>query len=155
MYKHYDCDDEYISLHDCQATKVISENGVLTFVFQDGIWVAPGHPSNTTDKVLRTDAAEVNFQLEFGDEDDIALYVFEEKRKKTYREKWELTKLIECINSEKYNLEFLYQYKGYNSMIIECWLWSDKKPYHRECELKLSIKGVKYCWNDLLENREW
>ncbi len=155
MYKHCDCDDKHISLHDCHATKVVNENGILTFVFQDGIWVTPEHPSNTTDKVLRTDVAEVNFQLEFGDEDDVALYVFEEKRKKTYRERWELSKFIEYINSEKYNLEFLYQYKGYNSMIIECWLWSDKKPYHRECELKLSIKGVKYCWNDLREDREW
>lgn len=155
MYKHYDCDDEHISLHDCHATKVMHDNGILTFVFSDGIWVAPSHPSNKNDKMLRTDVAEVKFQLEFGDEDNIALYVFEENRKKTYREKWELTKLIEYINSEKYNLEFLYQYKGYNSMIIECWLWSDKKPYHRECELKLSIEGVKYCWNDLRENREW
>ena len=155
MYKHCDISDEYISLHDCHATKVTYENGVLTFVFQEGIWVVQGHPSNTTDKTLRTDVAEVEFYLENGDECDITLYVFEEQSKKTVREEWELTKLIECINNEKYTLEFLYQYKGYHSMIIECWLWSDKKPYHRECELKLSLKGVKYCWNDLCEEKEW
>lgn len=155
MYKHCDIDDEYLSLHDCHATKVINENGVLTFVFNDGIWVAQGHPSNIADKTLRTDVAEVEYYLESGEECDITLYVFEEKSKKTVREEWELAKLIECVNSEKYTLEFLYQYKGYNSVIIECWLWSDKKPYHRECEIKLSLKDVKYCWNDLCEDKAW
>lgn len=71
------------------------------------------------------------------------------------REEWELSKLIECINSGKYTLEFLYQYKGYNSMIIECCLWSDKKPYDRECQLKLPLSQVRYCWNDLCEDKEW
>lgn len=79
MYKHCDIDDEYISLHDCHATKVINENGVLAFVFRDGIWVTQGHPSNIADKTLCTDVAEVEFYLESGDESDITLYVFEEK----------------------------------------------------------------------------
>ena len=127
----------------------------MTFVFQDGIWIIQGHPSNIADKTLCTDMAQVEFFLESGDESDITLYVFEEQSKETIRKEWELAKLIEGVNSKGYTLEFLYQYKGYNSMIIECWLWSDKKPYHRECELKLSIKGVKYCWNDLREDKEW
>ena len=118
MYKHCDINDEYINLHDCHATKVIYENGVLTFVFHDGIWVIQGHPSNIVDKTLRTDVAEVEFHLESGDECDITLYVFEEQSKKTVREEWELAKLIECVNSGRYTLEFLYQYKGYNSIII-------------------------------------
>jgi hypothetical protein len=96
----------------------------------------------------------VQFQLESGDEYDMNLYVFEKRFKKTVREEWELSKLMECINNKKYTLEFLYTYKGYNSMLIECWLWSDKKPYHRECEMKLSIVDVKYCWNELCETRE-
>lgn len=155
MYKCCDSDDDYISLHDCHATKIIYENGIVTFVFDDGIWIAQGHSSNMTDKTLRTDVAEAKFYLESGDECDITSYVFENKLGKTVREEWKLSELIECINSEKYTLEFLYQYKGYNSRIIECWLWSDKKPYHRECELKLSLKAVKYQWNDLCEDREW
>lgn len=151
MYSHCDVDSEYISLHDCHATNIKYENGVLSFVFQDGIWVIKGHPSNMTDKTVRTDVAEVKFCLESGDECDITLYVFEEKFKKTVRDEWELSKLMECVNSGSYTLEFLYQYKGYHSMIIECWLWSDKRPYHRECELKLSLTEVRYCWNDLCE----
>ena len=155
MYKYCDINDEYISLHDCHATKIIYENGILTFVFNDGIWVTQGHPSNSSDKTLRTDVAEVKFYLKYGNECDITMYVFEEEVKKTVREEWKISKLIESVNNEKYTLEFLYQYKGYNSVLIECWLWSDKEPYHRECELKLSLTDVKYYWNGLCEDREW
>ena len=151
MYKHCDVDSEYISLHDSHATNIKYEKGVLSFVFQDGIWVIKGHPSNMTDKTVRTDVAEVKFHLESGDEGDITFYVFEEKFKKTVRDEWELSELVESVNSGSYTLEFLYQYEGYHSMIIECWLWSDKKPYHRECELKLSLTEVEYCWNELCE----
>ncbi len=152
MYKYCDDGGEYLSLHDCHATKVSYENGVLSFIFDDGIWVSNGHPSNTIDKTVRTDVAEVKFYLESPDECDITLHVFEKKFKMTVRKEWELSKLIECINSGKYTLEFLYEYKGYNSIIFECWLWSNKKPYHRECELKLFLAQVNYCWNDFCED---
>ena len=155
MCKYYDIDGEYVSAHDCHVTKVLFENGVLSFVFDDGIWVSNRHPGNATDKTIHTDVAELKFYLESGDECDITMYVFEEKSKMTVREEWEPSKLIESINSGKCTLEFLYDYKGYHSMIVECWLWSDKKPYHRECEIKLSITQVKYCWNDFCEDREW
>lgn len=66
-----------------------------------------------------------------------------------------MSKLIECINDKNDTLEFLYQYKNYRSMIIECWLWSKKKPYHRECMLRLSVTDVKYDWNNLQKDRVW
>lgn len=154
MYKHCN-NDEYISLHDCHAAKILFENGVLTFVFDEGFWVTDKHPSNTTDKTVRTGVAEARFYLEFGDETDITVQVFEKRFKQTVRKELELSELIEYVNSGKHTLEFLYQYKGYNSMIVECWLWSDKKPYHRECQLKILLKDAKYCWNDLREDREW
>lgn len=155
MYKHCCINDEYISLHDCHATNILYKNGAITFVFPDGIWVTKENPGNELGKTVRTDMAEVKFSLDSGSEDDINVYVFEEKFKRTVREEWKLSKLMEYINNRNCTLEFLYRYKGYNSMIIECWLWSNKKPYHRECELKLLIKDVKYCWNELCEEREW
>ena len=79
----------------------------------------------------------------------------EEKFKKTIREEWKLSQLIEHINNQKCTLEFLYQYKGYNSRVIDCWFWSDKKPFHRECLIKLRIEKVEYCWNNLCGDREW
>lgn len=155
MYKHYDIDDKYISLHDCHATNISYDNGVLTFTFDDGIWVVKGHPDNTVDKTVRTDTAAVRFYLESGEEYDVVVHVFEEMRGNTIRKEWNSKKLIKNINSKKYTLEFLYDYKGYNSVIMDCELWSDKKPYSRECQLKLSIKATEYCWNELREDREW
>ena len=155
MYKHCDSNDEYVSLHDCRATKVTFENGVLKFVFQDGFWITQGHPDNMLHKTDRTGESEVKFLLENGDEYDVTLYVFEEREQETVREEWELDKFMECINKKNCALEFLYQYKGYHSMIIECWLWFDEEPYHKECELKLSLKDVEYYWNHLCEDAEW
>ena len=154
MYKHCDVSNEYISLHDCHATSILYENGVITFIFPDGIRVTNEHLNNELGKTVLTDMAEVKLYLDSGSEDDITVYIFEEKLKKTIREEWKLSKLMKFINEKNCTLEFLYQYKGYNSMIIECCLWSNKKPYHRECELRLSIKEVKYCWNELYEERE-
>ena len=85
----------------------------------------------------------------------MTIFVFEEKRKKTYREEWKLSELIDYVNDEKHSLEFLYRYDGYRSMIWECCLWSEKKPYHRECEMKVSLKDIKFYWNELCEDREW
>ena len=153
MYKNCDSNDEYLSLHDCRATKISYTNGIVTFNFPDGIWVTASHPDNKTGKTVRTDEAEVKFSLTTDEETTV--YVFKEKFKKIFREEWQLHELMECINLKNGKLEFLYQYKGFNSMIIECCLWSAKKPYYNECELKLSVKDVKYCWNELCEEREW
>ena len=155
MYKFCDQNGENISTHDCYTTNILYENGILTFVFADGIWLTKDNPNNTTGKTIRTDRAEVQFALEFGTEDDISIYVFKNYLKKTIRKEWKLSKLIEYANSGKKSLEFLYQYQGYHSVIIECMLWSDKKSYHQECELKISLKDMKYCWNKLYEEREW
>lgn len=39
--------------------------------------------------------------------------------------------------------------------IVECWLWFPRKPYHKECRLKLDVQGVFYRWNDLCPEKEW
>lgn len=155
MFKHYDTDDNHISLHDCHVTKATYEDGIMTFGFEDGIWILEGHLSNDLNKIVRTDTAYVQFCLETGEAYDVTLYIYEKKFNKTLRKEWDLYKLIEMINEKNHTLEMLYQYKGYNSIIIECCLWSEKKPYSRESELKIAVTGVEYCWNNLREDREW
>ena len=134
---------------------MIYEKGTLTFYFDEGIWIIGEYPGNALNKTVRTDEACVKFFLETGEEDDISICVFEKKFNMTVCKEWQVSKLLECINSKKYTLEFLYQYKGYHSQVIDCWLWSDKKPFHRECQIKLRIKNVEYCWNNLCEDKEW
>lgn len=149
MYKYCDFNDEFISLHDCHATKVLYDKKNLSFIFDDGICVIPGHISNKTDKNIYTGKACVVFSLETGDECDVCIYVFKDKLKKTFREEWKLSKLIDNVNNNKYSIEFLYLYKGYNSMIVECVLWRDEIPHHLECQLKISFNSVRYQWNYL------
>lgn len=155
MYKYCDNNGKHISLHDCHVTSMSYENGIVTFVFADGIWLGNEHPENETGKIVRTDKAEVKINLEFENEDDMTVYVFKEKHKKTYREEWKISKLVEYVNKKKHALEFLYRYDGYRSVIFECCLWSKKKPYHRECEIKVMLKDMKFYWNELCEESEW
>ena len=155
MYKHCDINNEFISLHDCRVTKILYEKDIITFVFDGGIWLLPNHPNNATNKMILTDKAEVSFTLEFTSIKEPIMLVFEERFKNTICKKWNLYKLIHCINDKRNTLEFLYRFNGYNSIIIECCLWSSKKPYHRECELKLSIKDEKYYWNSISQNKEY
>jgi len=156
MYRYHQTNDEHISLHDCRAESASFENGVLAFDFREGFWIGPGHPENQGERPVGTDSSRVEFRLESGDETDAVVYVYTEKGNDTaLREEWPLSRLLECINSEGCSLEFLYQYKGYQSLLIECWLWFDKKPYHKECELRLQVSGVEYFWNQLLEDRVW
>jgi hypothetical protein len=39
--------------------------------------------------------------------------------------------------------------------MIERWLWFDKKPYHKECILKILTDKVTYCWNELRSDKSW
>lgn len=155
MYKHYDKADAAISLHDSGAEKATFENGILTFHFpQDGFWVLPDHEKNTIGEPVRTDASEVRFHLLSEDaEEDFHCYVFHEKsERKSVRKEWTLSELVSAINSREYRLEFLYRYEGgYKELIFSCELWGEKKPYHRECQLWLSVQDVTYCWNEIAE----
>ncbi len=158
MYKHYDKDGAAIGLHDSSAEKASFEKGVLTFYFpQDGFWVPSEHEANSTVEPVRTDASEVRFHLLYEDpEDDFKCYVFDKKSaRKTVRKEWTVSELVTALNSGKYRLEFLYRYVGgYKEQVFTCELLSDKKPYHRECQLWLSVQDVTYCWNELWDGEK-
>ena len=155
MYQHCEQSDAHISLHDCHAAKIQCADNILTFFFEDGFWITGEHPENPTGNVVRTDRAEVRFELNPDEDCGIGFYVFSKRWKKTVREEWNLSKLLEHINEKNCTLEFLYVYKGSFVMIVDCWLWSKKAPYSRECELRLPLKQVRYCWNNLCEDRAW
>lgn len=155
MYKNYDTKDEQITLHDCRANKAAYENGVLSFWFEDGFWVCEGHEINNLGKTVRTDASKVDFHLQQGDVSDVTVYIFTKTRRKTVREEWELKKFVEAINAGNFEVEFLYCYKGYNIQVHDCWIWFDKAPYHKECELRVWTDKVTYFWNELREERAW
>jgi len=154
MYKFNDKNEEEISLHDCRTTSAELNGDKLIFRFTDGFWIGANHEKNPYKKIVSTDASEIEICL-LEDYEDVNVFIFTEKRGKTIRESWKVTDFIEKINDGTYELEFLYPYKGYRSMIFECMVWSKKRPYSKECVLILPTEEITYKWNQVLEDRGW
>ena len=161
-FAHCDKDEKYLTLHDCVAERAYFENGKLGFEFNDGFWISPDHPESNLSELVRTDFSKVEYTLEDGEDYDVTVFVFKKssyfKRfsyKKAIRIEWTIHELVNKINNGKCKLEFLYQYVDYNSRIVECELNFDKKPYRRECVIKISAPEVSYYWNNLREDRPW
>lgn len=154
MYIHCDRNDSGISLHDCIAEEIRFENGVLSFSFPDGFWITPAHPENETSDAIRTDSSRVDYRIADADADSIGIYVFRQSRfGKTIREDWLPADFIKAVNRGDYRVEFITRYKGYQSVLYKCWLWFDRKPYHRECEITLQTDGASFNWNRLRPDR--
>lgn len=154
MYKNFDRNTGSIGLHDCRATKVSLKKDVLAFEFEDGFWVGENNPKNPYGKVLGTDASRVDFHLLYGNvEDDLTFYAFAEKNGRTVRKRYSYKKLAKKLNDKGQELEFLYAYTGYNSIIFECELHFKKKPYRRECVMIISTDDVRYRWNNICEDK--
>lgn len=150
MYKHCDLDDSYIGLHDCVAEKMKFNNGILSFVFPDGFWVTSQHSQNNSEATVCTDLSQVDFQIIDEEIDGIEIYVFKKRRKtKVVREEWEPANFINAVNAGDFRVEFITQYKSYQSILFKCWVWFDKKPYHFECEIILHSENAMYRWNEL------
>ena len=155
-FLHNDREEQFLSLHDCRANRAELRDGVLSFRFEEGFWVTQSHPENPTGKTVRTGPGRVDYVLREADGDDVAVEVFTRLRwPHALRTSWELPKLLQAINEKHWELEILYQYPGGWDRIVECWLWFPRKPYHRECRLKLDVQGVFYRWNDLCPEKEW
>lgn len=157
-YKYHDGKDSNISLHDCRATRASVNNGILSFYFPDGFWIGENHSENYLKKTVSTDESKVDFHLTHKSDDDVTIHIFtdtDEKNGKAIREKCGLKNFINFINDGSYELEFLYLYKGYKSIIFYCWIWFDETPYSKECELIISTSKIMYYWNGLCEDRLW
>ncbi len=155
-FSHCDKNDNYITLHDCKAKRAYFANGVLDFDFDDGFWISPEHPKSHLSEFVRTDYSRVEYKLLEGDGYDVIVFVYERNLfKKTVRKEWSIQKLIDSINSGECVLEFLYQYIDGDARIVECVLNSGKKPYFRECTMKIYSSEVRYYWNNILEDRVW
>ena len=156
MYEHCDLNDGCISLHDCHAEKMNFDNGVLSFIFPDGFWVTEQHPQNNSNDIVRTDSSQVDFQIIDEEIDGISIYIFRKNKVgKIIREEWEPVNFIKAVNAGDFRVEFITQYKSYQSFLFKCWVWFDKSPYHQECEIILHSESVAYRWNQLCYDRVW
>lgn len=138
-----------VGFHDCKATRISLEDGVLTFYFQDGFDVVK--EIGDLKKVYYTGESRLEFPLLYPDEIDVLIYIFTNDNGKTIREECELGDFMKLINEKKYSLEFLYEYVGYMAFRFNCMLWFDEKPYNKECELVISAKKAFCRWDDMYE----
>ena len=159
-YRHADPDTFHgskLSLHDCIAERISSENGVLRFSLPEGFWITPHHEENPSGKTVRTDASIVSFSVE--DIDDILLRVFTRHRGifscKTNVDIWDMDRLISAVNSGKCVLEFITQYRTYGEQMWHCAIRSSQKPYYRECQMYLPNAEAAFYWNQLRLDHEW
>lgn len=148
----------HISLHDCRATQMTLEKGVLSLTFPEGIWVTPDHEANPTGNVVRTGEARVEFTIADEEIDGITVYVYRcGRNKKVWREEWEIQSFMDAVNDGSFQLEFLYDYRqnGGAYRLYQCMVWFDTKPYCRECELYLHTEQESYCWKELRPDHTW
>lgn len=156
FYKHCDTDSTFITLHDCYSKKISLNDDILSFDFENGFWITSGHKHNNLNETVRTDPSRVDFCIRQDDCDEMTIYVFQKKFfGSTIRKEWSLDKLIDLVNNRGFSIEFLYQYESCNAQIIVCWLHFNKKPYHYECQIKISVSKVIYYWNNLCKNQKW
>ena len=155
-YLHNEHNESHLSLHDCRADRMELKDGVLSFWFPEGFWVTSAHPDNPTGKTVRTDAARVDYVLRDPDGDDVSIDVFR-RLKYPYAlcRNYDLFPFLEIVNRPGWELEFLYQYPDYWNRIIECVLWMQKRPWRKDCQLKLDVSEVIYRWNSLRPEEEW
>lgn len=146
-----------LTLHDCVADKIVLEDDILRFYLPDGFWVTPHHKESDCEKTVRTGAAVVEFSVK--KVEDITVRVFTRKNRclcpgKTTVVYWSLEELISAVNSGKYTLEFVTQYRAHFEQMWSCVLHSKKKLY-KGCHLHLPETKATFRWNDLRPDREW
>ena len=155
-FLHCDHNEQYLTLHDCVAERAYFEDGKLGFEFPDGFWISPEHPDSHLTKLVRTDASRVEYILRDGMDYDVDILVYKRSIDGEITGRaWTVCELVDAINAGTCKLEFLYQYVCGDSRIVECQLIFDKKPYWKECEIKMSVSEACYYWNNLRSDRVW
>ncbi len=140
---------EHINLHDCKATQISLKNKTLFFTFPEGFWIERNNIP--TSKKYYTGEAQMEFPLLYSEDIAIIIYIFTKDGKNTIRTEYTLNDLMKQINTNLCSLEFLYSYISSQTFRFDCWLWYDKEPYHKECELIISAENVIYHWNEVYE----
>lgn len=139
-YEFTSNDKECFSLHDCRADGAELTGDQLILYFTKGIFY-----NEYGDYWPNTGRAAVEFVIEHVDE--ITFYLFKEKRKKKIVQEYTARQLVDKISSQKWQLEFLYRYDGYEQTMHSVMVCFDKRPYSYEGQLFIRFKSETFKWN--------
>ena len=141
-YRFRSTERERFSLHDCRAKRAERTGERLTFFFPDGIWCR-----DRGEDWPNTGPAAVTFSLDRLGETTV--YLFEQTAAGDLRRELPLAELLERINTGAWELEFGYRYDRYREVLVTGWVWQDREPWSRECQLFLPTREpTEYWWNE-------
>lgn len=138
-YDYSSTEKEKFSLHDCRATYVEMTGKQLVFCFPDGFFF-----EDYTDDWPNTGKSAVEYNINGG----VTFYLFDDKEGCEIREKYTIEQVAGKINSGEWELEFGYEYEGYQEVFHTGWIWQNHEPWSRECQMFIGTKDdVVYRWN--------
>ena len=142
-YKHTDFSGDFISLHDCTATEISYEDGVLSFTFDGGVWMKEIHHANKADKNERTGKATVVLYPATAP----AVHIFKKGLfGKMTKKELSTDALCQLVNSNSTELKILGQYPSDNGTLIKCWAKEKKSDKVSECHIELKATKCRYYW---------
>lgn len=141
QFEYSSTDQDKFSLHDCRPSSAELIDERLTFRFPDGIF-CEGYSNDWPN----AGKAEVEFTIDTMR--NVTIYLFVDSDGQTVREECTLTKLLQKINENEWELEFAYRYNGYQNILYQCWIWEVPGPRCHECELWIGTKeDVVFRWD--------
>ena len=130
-----------VGLHDCRTNKIQIEDQSITFFFPDGFYYIKDSVKESSNAKMRCHLVD-----RYGDNFSVCIF-----RKnifgKMIREDW-TDKLVPAVNSGKVEFEFVYTFRAYQYILFKGYIWQDKKPWHRECEVEIRTDEITYSWTD-------
>lgn len=135
-------ENAYVGLHDCRTNKIDINDNSITFHFPDGFYYIeePKDPQKTEN----CDAAMTCHLLE----NEISAVVFRKNLfGKIVREDWS-DRFAAAVNSGEIEFEFVYTYRSYQSILFKGYVWRNKKPWSRECEIEFRTDEITYEWSE-------
>ena len=144
-YKYTSTDKRQFCLHDCRATSVDLINNRLIFHFPNGIYY-----DDYSDDWPNTGKAEVEYRI-----DGVMFYLFVDKNACEIRERYSAEELAQKINTGAWELEFGYQYDGYQEVLHTGWIWQEQEPWMQECQMFIETSDdAIYRWDLPADDKE-
>ena len=147
----WDEGDWQIGLHDCRADRASLKEDVFSLGFRDGIWVQQRQADGGR-RLFSTGEAWIDFPLAYRTGWGVSACLFTEEGETARRREYGGAELVKWLEEGAgAELEFLYEYTGYQRFLFDCWLWCPEPPCHRECQLLILAEQMACRWNEMQE----
>lgn len=134
-----------VSLHDCRADKIQYDEQYIKFHIPDGFYIIQDKKDPASAESFN---AEVTCHFADKYEDHFSVSVFRKNVfGKIIREDW-TDRFVSEINSGRFVFEFVYTYRSYHGVLFKGYIWQDRKPWWKECEIELKVDEITYSWDE-------